>query len=199
MVASETSFHGLLHEWLTESTLKAPALCYLVLALSLWLTNHMLFSEQLPNPQSCPDGHVNASSVNTHASIHSHPYFWCFTLHWTFFSTKICFHKHLGYANERSSEHCRSWFVVSIQINVSEAFWNSYNHQHILPLPVTQIQRGITCVTLNMQIVSVAYRFTYAIIFLADPGAGCFLLMFTLSLPFSEILFEILRYYMNSK
>lgn len=76
--------------------------------------------------------------------------------------------------------------MVSIQINVSEAFWNSYNHQHILSLPVTQIQRGITCVTLNMQIVSVAYRFTYAIIFLADPGAGYFLLMFTFSLPFSE-------------
>lgn len=32
----------------------------------------MLFFEQLPNPQSCPDGHVNASSINTHETcIHT--------------------------------------------------------------------------------------------------------------------------------
>lgn len=102
----------------------------------------MLFFEWLPNLQSCPDGPVNASSANTHANMHSHPYFWYFTLDWTFFWTKICFHKHLENANERSSEHYRSWFMVSIQINASEAFWNSYNHECILPLPTTQIRRG---------------------------------------------------------
>ncbi len=35
----------------------------------LLFTNHMLFSEQIPKPQSCPDSHVNACSDNAHASM----------------------------------------------------------------------------------------------------------------------------------
>lgn len=161
----------------------------------LLFTNHMLFSEQIPKPQSCPDSHVNACSDNAHASMCSHSYFWYFTLHWIFSLNKNLLSQ--TFWEWKWKEFCTLWKLIHGFYSNNYEWSLGYNHQHIL-LPMTQFKTGSTYVTSNMHIASVMHWCTCAVIFLADSGAQWFLLMFTFYLPFPEFLLEILKDYVNS-